>query len=183
MRTAIPRAFLHADPPAGSCVSSVVHRTRRRYRIRRGFSIVEMLVVMIIAGVVMKMALPRFAAMRDRMALRSAKQQIGAYLVTARATAIRRARTSTFKVKSNTIWVTTTKSDGTDSTIAMNVPLQSARGVTVSKQGIGADDAIAFDPRGMAILNNARAYVLTRNSSKDSICVSRLGLIAQRCGQ
>jgi hypothetical protein len=32
-------------------------------------------------------------------------------------------------------------------------------------------------------LANARTYVLTRNSSKDSICISRLGLIARRCGQ
>lgn len=183
MRTAISRAFFYADPLARSCTSSAVRRPSRRFRVRRGFSIVEMLVVMIIAGLVMKMALPRFAAMRDRMSLRSAKQQMGAYLVTARATAIRRARTSTFKVKNNTIWVTTTKSDGTDSTIALNVPLQTARGVTVSKQGIGADDAIPFDSRGMAILNNARTYVLTRNSIKDSLCVSRLGLIARRCGQ
>lgn len=183
MRTAFPRAFLRADPLAAPGMPRVARRIPSHSRARRGFSLAEMLVVLIISGLVMKMALPRFAAMRDRMALRSAKQQIGAYLVTARAAAIKRSRTSTFKVKNNTIWVTTTKSDGTDSTIALNVPLQSARGVTVSKQGIGADDAIAFDPRGMALLTNARTYILTRNSSKDSICVSRLGLIARRCGQ
>ena len=132
----------------------------------------------------MQMALPRFAAMRDRIALRSAKQQIGALLVTARATAIRRSKPSTFKIKNNTIWATTTKSDGTDSTIALNVPLLTAHGVTVTSGGSTADDAIIYDPRGMALnLGTARTYVLTRNSTKDSICVSRLGLIAHRCGQ
>jgi Tfp pilus assembly protein FimT len=142
-----------------------------------------MLVVLIVSGLIMKMALPRFAAMRDRMALRSAKQQIGAYLVTARATAIRRSRTSTFRVKNSTIWVTTTKADGTDSTIALNVPLLTARGVTVTRGGVTDLDTVRFDPRGMAVMANARTYVLTRNSTKDSICVSRLGLIARRCGQ
>jgi len=143
-----------------------------------------MLVVLIISGLVMQMALPRFAAMRDRMAIRSAKQQIGAYLVTARATAIRRSRTSTFRIQSNTIWATTLKSDGTDSTIARNVPLLTARGVTVTAGGVAANESISFDSRGMAMsLGNAHTYVLTRNSSKDSLCVSRLGLIARRCGQ
>lgn len=183
MRTAILRAFLRADPPERPCVLSASRVNRRRLRVRRGFSLIEMLVVLIVSGLVLKMALPRFAAMRDRMALRAAKQQISAYLVTARAIAIRRAKVSTFKVKNNTIWATTTSSTGTDSTITGTVPLLTARGVTVSRQGIGASDSIRFDPRGFALLNNARTYVLTRNSLKDSICISRLGLIARRCGQ
>jgi prepilin-type N-terminal cleavage/methylation domain-containing protein len=184
MRTAIPRAFLRADPLGHSCGSNAARPPRSRSRPRRGFSIAEILVVMIIAGLVMKMALPRFAAMRDRMAVRAAKQQIGAYLVTARATAIRRSRASKFKIQNNTIWATTIKSDGTDSTIAFNVPLLTARGVTVTADGSAANESISFDSRGMALsLANARTYVLTRNSSKDSICISRLGLIARRCGQ
>lgn len=183
MRTANLRAFLRADPPGRSGLSSRSHVDRRRLRVRRGFSLIEMLIVLIISGLVLQLALPRFAAMRDRMALRAAKQQIGAYLVTARAMAIRRAKASTFKVKNNTIWATTTSSTGTDSTITGTVPLLTARGVSVSKQGIGASDSIRFDPRGFALLDNARTYVLTRNSLKDSICISRLGLIARRCGQ
>lgn len=183
MRIAISRAFLRADPPGSFCVSSASRPTPRRIRARRGFSIAELLVVLIVSGLIMRMALPRFAAMRDRMALRSAKQQIGAYLVTARATAIRRSKVSTFKVKNNTIWATTTSSTGTDSTMTGTVPLLTARGVTVLKNGIGASDSIRFDPRGFALLNNARTYVLARNSLKDSICISRLGLIARRCGQ
>lgn len=131
----------------------------------------------------MQMALPRFAAMRDRMSLRSAKQEIGAYLVTARATAIRRSRNTTFRLSNSTIWVTTTKADGTDSTVARNVALVFDRGVTVTKGGSTAADSVRYDPRGIAFMGNARTYVLTRNSTKDSICVSRLGLIARRCGQ
>ena len=190
MRTAIPRALLRVDPPAKSLVSTAdprpphPHPRPRGARVRRGFSIAEMLVVMVIAGLVMKMALPRFAAMRDRMALRSAKQQIGAYLVTARATAIRRATTATFRIQSNTIWDTKRNYNGTDSTIALNVPLLTARGVTVTSGGVAANETISYDSRGMATgLTGTRTYVLTRNSTKDSICVSRLGLIARRCGQ
>jgi hypothetical protein len=42
---------------------------------------------------------------------------------------------------------------------------------------------VSFDSRGMSSTFSSRVYVLTRNSTKDSICVSRLGLIARTCGQ
>lgn len=184
MRTAITRAHLRAgplfrSPPApssGQC-------SRRRSRARRGFSIVELLVVLIVSGVVMRMALPRFAAMRDRMSLRSAKQQMAAYLVTTRAAAIRRSSTAVFSVQNSTISARVKRPDGTQSSLGGTVPLVSARGVAVSPGGTSTADTIAYDSRGMANLQATRVYVLTRNSKKDSICVSRLGLIAQYCGQ
>ena len=131
----------------------------------------------------MRMALPRFAAMRDRMALRSAKQQMAAYLVTARAAAIRRSATAVFAVQSSTISARVKLPDGTQSSLGGKVPLLSARGVTVAPSISAADSIIAYDSRGMANLQATRVYLLTRNSKKDSICVSRLGLIAQYCGQ
>ena len=182
MRTAITRALLRAgplfrSPPSpGQC-------SRRRSRARRGFSIAELLVVLIVSGVVMRIAVPRFAAMRDRMALRSAKQQMAAYLVTTRAAAIRRSTTAVFSVQNSTISAKVTLPTGAQSSLGGTVPLVSARGVTVSPGGSSTADLISYDSRGMANLGNTRVYVLTRNSKKDSICVSRLGLIAQYCGQ
>lgn len=185
MRTAITRAHLRAGPLFRSPPApSPGHRSRRRSRARRGFSIVELLVVLIVSGVVMRMALPRFAAMRDRMALRSAKQQIAAYLVTARAAAIGRSTTTVFSMQNSTISARAKLPNGTQSSLGGTVPLVSARGVTVSPGGTSTADTIAYDSRGMAAgLSATKVYVLTRNSKKDSICVSRLGLIAQYCGQ
>ena len=181
MRTAITRALLCAGPLFRSPPSSG-QCSRRRPRARRGFSIVELLVVLIVSGVVMRMAMPRFAAMRDRMSLRSAKQQMAAYLVSARAAAIRRSTTAVFSVQNSTISARVKRPDGTQSSLGGTVPLLSARGVTVSPGGGATADTIVYDSRGMAT-TPAHTYVLTRNSKKDSICVSRLGLIAQYCGQ
>ena len=182
MRTAITRALLRAGPLFRS-PPSIVHRARCRSRLRRGFSIIELLVVLVVSGIVMRMALPRFAAMRDRMALRSAKQQMAAYLVTARASAIRRSATAVFSVSNSTISARVKLPDGSQTSLGGTVPLVSARGVTVSPGGSSTPDEIAYDSRGMANLPSTHVYVLTRNSKKDSICVSRLGLIAQYCGQ
>lgn len=183
MRTAITRALLRAGPLFRSPPpASIGHRSRLRSRARPGFSIIELLVVLIVSGFVMAIGVPRFAAMRDRMALRSAKQQMAAYLVTARAAAIRRSSTAVFSVQNSTISARVRLVDGSQSSLGGTVPLLSARGVTVSPGGTSTPDTIAYDSRGMA-LTAARTYVLTRNSKKDSICVSRLGLIAQYCGQ
>lgn len=182
MRTAITRALLRAGPLFRSS-PSLGRCSRRRSRARRGFSIAELLVVLIVSGVVMRIAVPRFAAMRDRMSLRSAKQQMAAYLVTTRAAAIRRSATAVFSVQNSTISARVKRPDGTQSSLGGTVPLVSARGVAVSPGGTSTADTIAYDSRGMANLQSTRVYVLTRNSKKDSICVSRLGLIAQYCGQ
>ena len=59
-----------------------------------------------------------------------------------------------------------------------------ARGVAVTLLGSAPNqDSIVFDSRGMSNTGAAHVYVFTRNGFKDSICVSRLGLIARKCGQ
>lgn len=185
MRTAITRAHLRAGPLFRSPPApSPGHCSRRSSRARRGFSIAELLVVLIVSGVIMRIAMPRFAAMRDRMALRSAKQQMAAYLVTTRAAAIRRSATAVFSVSNSTISTKVNLPTGGTASLGGAVPLVSARGVAVSPGGTSTADVITYDSRGMATnLSATHVYVLTRNSKKDSICVSRLGLIAQYCDQ
>lgn len=141
------------------------------------------MVVLIIAGIAMAMAMPKFAAMRDRLAVRSAKQQFTSYLVTARAAAIRQSQTSQFHYASSTIWTSVNQPDGTNITVARSVALNTARGVTVTLGGSSITDSIQFDSRGLGMASATRTFVLTRNSTKDSVCVSRLGLIARTCGQ
>ena len=139
--------------------------------------------MLIIASIAMSISLPKFAGMRDRMSVRSAKQQLSSYLMTARAAAIRQSQSSQFHIVSSTIWTTVDQPNGTNITVSRSVPLNTARGVTVTLGGSTPNDVVSFDSRGMSSTFASRVYVLTRNSTKDSICVSRLGLIARTCGQ
>jgi prepilin-type N-terminal cleavage/methylation domain-containing protein len=153
-------------------------------RSRRGFSLIETMVVLVIAGIAMAISLPKFAAMRDRVAVRSAKQQFSSYLATARAAAIRQSQSGQFHANSNTIWSTVDQPDGTNINVSKAVSLRTARGVNVTLGGSPpSNDVIQFDSRGMSMAGGARTYLFTRNGVKDSICVSRLGLIALACGQ
>ena len=143
------------------------------------------MVVLVIAGIVMSISLPKFASMRDRMSVRSAKQQLSSYLATARAAAIRQSQSGHFHANNNTIWSAVNQPNGTNINVSRAVSLRTARGVTLTLGGSAPNqDSIVFDSRGMGdAAGGARTYVLTRNGVKDSVCVSRLGLIALTCGQ
>jgi len=143
------------------------------------------MVVLVIAGITMAIAMPKFAGMRDRMSVRSAKQQFSSYLATARAAAIRQSQSGQFHANSNSIWSNVNQPDGTNINVSRGVSLMNARGVAVTLGGSAPNqDSIVFDSRGMSTnIATGRTYVFTRNGVKDSICVSRLGLIARTCGQ
>jgi len=141
------------------------------------------MVVLVIAGIVMSMSLPKFASMRDRMSVRSAKQQLTSYLATARAAAIRQSQSGHFHANGNSIWSSVNQPDGTVANVSKSVSLMTARGVAVTLSGSApSQDSIVFDSRGIGA-TAAHKYMLTRNGVKDSVCVSRLGLIARTCGQ
>jgi len=142
----------------------------------------EMVVVLVISGIVLNIALPRFAGMRDRMNLRSAKQEFTAYLMTARAAAIRQSQQSQFHIVNNTAWTTVNRPNGTNTTVNQRLRLFRTRNVIVTRDGWAPNDSIVYDARGIESLpRGKRTYVLTLNNLKDSVCVSRAGLIARQC--
>jgi prepilin-type N-terminal cleavage/methylation domain-containing protein len=175
---------LHARARESRTVSSARPvNVAARSRSRAGYSLIEMMVVLVIAGIAMSISLPKFAAMRDRMSVRSAKQQFASYLATARSAAIRQGQSGQFHANANNIWSNVNQANGTNINVSRAVSLKTARGVTVTLGGSPpSQDSIVFDSRGMGS-TGARTYLFTRNGIKDSICVSRLGLIAATCGQ
>jgi prepilin-type N-terminal cleavage/methylation domain-containing protein len=155
----------------------------RRFRARRGVSMVELVVVLVIAGIMLNIALPRFAAMRDRMNLRTAKQEFTALLVTARAAAIRQSQQSQFHIVNNSAWTTVSQPNGTSATVNQRLRLFRTRNVIITMGGSAPNDSIVYDARGIEVSPvSRRTYVLTLNNLKDSVCVSRVGLIARQCG-
>src|SRR4029078_5419977 len=121
------RLFVQKHAPSQTGVrpahSDIPPAPRRRLRARRGVSIAEMVVVLVISGIVLNIALPRFAGMRDRMNLRSAKQEFTAYLMTARAAAIRQSQQSQFHIVNNTAWKTVNQPNGTNTSVNQRLRL------------------------------------------------------------
>lgn len=138
---------------------------------------VELMIAIVVMGMIMAIGAPKLASIRDNSSVRSATQQIGAYVATARAAAIRRGMRANFKTRADTMWIEIQQPGGPE-VIAPPIPL----GATFNVQLATTADSIVFDARGFAInLKGTQTYVVTRASASDSICVTRLGMVSPSC--
>lgn len=135
------------------------------------------MIAVVVMGIIMAVGAPRLNAIRDKAAVRSATQQVGAYVATARAAAIRRGMRANFKTRADTMWVEI-QQPGAPELIAPPIPLGATFNVTMTS----TTDSIVFDARGFAVnLNSTQKFVVRRALVSDSTCVTRLGMVSPKC--
>ena len=157
-------------------------------RPRYGFSLIEIVMVFAVLGIVLAFGIPKFTDARRSYAVRSARDNIAAYLATARAAAIRRGQPARFVVDGSTIDVEVETTPGTYAPLTVRED-----GTSASRRNLGAQFAVRIDlsgsstieynSRGFAQLGGTQRFVLVREQKSDSVCVSGLGVIMrQGCG-
>lgn len=145
---------------------------------RRGFTLAEILTVMVIMGVVMMMTLPKMGHINDRNQMRSAKDGISARLAAARAAAIATGRQAYFYSAGDSIRVTASNGS-TQVTKGTTINLKRQFGVSVNSPAF----SIMFDGRGMTS-GTSNVIRFSRSGIADSICISAIGLINRHgCAQ
>jgi len=138
---------------------------------------VELMIAVVVMGIIMAIGAPKLNAIRDQAAVRSATQQVGAYVATARAAAIRRGMRANFQTRGDTMWIEI-QQPGAPEVIAPRIPLRETFNVSMTS----TTDSIVFDARGFAVnLNSTQKFVVTRASVSDSTCVTRLGMVSPKC--
>ncbi len=143
----------------------------------RGFTVVEILIVVVLLGLLSAMAYPRTSGMRNSAGLRAARVQFAASLATARAAAVRWGRPAQLKRSGNSIQVRVdTGGTGAFVPLAGAVALDSQFSVTLS----ATVDSVVFGPRGLAtnLSSSGAQFALVRGSLQDSVCLTRLGEVA-----
>ncbi len=137
----------------------------------------ELMIAIVVMGIIMAIGAPKLGAIRDRASVRAATQQIGAYVATARAAAIRRGMRANFKTRADTMWVEI-QQPGAPEVIAPRIPLAETFNVTLTT----LNDSVTFDARGFAVgLSGRQTFVVRRASASDSICVTKLGMVSPTC--
>jgi prepilin-type N-terminal cleavage/methylation domain-containing protein len=142
-------------------------------RSRSGFTIIEILTVMMIMAIVLAFALPKFNSLRNSGKVGSAKVQLSTSVTTARAAAVQNGRASAWNVSGNTVTVAVQNAAGAWVNVGVPVDYLSVHGVQLSAN----PNNIVFDGRGMAVGLSATAKVYVRGTTTDSICVTRLGVV------
>lgn len=134
---------------------------------RRGFSLLELVLVTTIAGVLMALAVPRFIHLRDTIAVRSAIGELGAALALARQEAI--ARRSPVAVAIDP---------------GRGVIEVRSLGASIRRRSLGAAfgiviatnrDSMVYDPRGIGFGLANMTVTVRRGLVVDTLTMSRLG--------
>jgi len=142
-------------------------------RSRTGFSLVEMLMVVVIIGIVVGFGLPKFASMRNSGKIGAAKIHLSSSITTARAAAIQNGRAARWNLTGNRVTITALNGAGTY--VNINAPAGFDSLYKVQLRSTQA--TIDFDARGIAsnMAGTGKIYVV--GTTTDSVCITRLGVV------
>ena len=146
---------------------------------RAGFSLIEIMMVVVIVGTLLSIAIPKFAAVGRATSVRASRDQVGAYLATAQAAAVRRGATAQFRRSGNSIYVTVSRTSTQLDTLLRPFPLDANQHVAFLT---ATSDSVLFNSRGTAqnLGISGAKFVMYREGIKDSVCVTKLGSILDR---
>jgi prepilin-type N-terminal cleavage/methylation domain-containing protein len=145
--------------------------------LRRGYTLTELLIVVVMVGALTLMSLPKFSGLVERNQLSAAREEITAALATARASAVQKGRAATVRFSGNTMWVTVVTSNaGATTTVVPVKQFMTLYNVSVA----ATDTTITYDMRGFTRLGSTGVFRIVGASRRDSVCITAAGQIMPR---
>ncbi len=139
---------------------------------RRGYSLLETLLSLVIAGILLGITLPRFGDFRDRLAVTEEAVRIAAAHRRARVMAILQSRPVVLTVNPDSLIITAEP----DSKPQWAQEGPAAHGVALA----GGVRRISFSPVGITTGVSNATFNLTRGAASRAVVVSRLGRLRIR---
>ncbi len=144
---------------------------------KNGFTLVEMMIVVVLIGAILLIGWPKVASGLAKTNLRSSRTTVANMFAKARAFAMQSNRRTWINFNGNNVVITasprTLAGTGTVDSIGGVEKLSEAYGVTLTAPVA----SVAFDPRGFGTLGAMQNFVVTRNSKRDSVMVDGLGRV------
>ena len=147
---------------------------------RDGFTIIELLVVIIIIGVLTGIALPKLTSAAQKSNIRSTRIELASMVTRARAAAIQRGCVDSLHISTAnaTAWVTACKVVGTGRDTVGPVDLVGKRfGVTLST----SKTDYGYDPRGILVGFSGGTIVINGSGGnsgfRDSVVINNVGKV------
>ena len=142
---------------------------------RRGFTLMELMVVIIIMGLMAAMAGPRMMRWLQTIGQKGAANQLVSDLVYARAQAVRHGQTVSLRIDAAARYrVTVDNAAGDVQRVLSDVNLANVyRGTSITP----ATGRVAFDSRGTIRAGSITALSVARGSVSQQVCVSVVGRV------
>ena len=146
-------------------------------RNRTGYTLTELLMVIVMIGVLLALAMPKLNKVDAQAGTASAAQAIASQLATARAVAIATGYPARVTISGSDVTIATSDSLGTFTPMGKSVTLANY-GVTVTA---APASNVEFDPRGFAAgIATMQRFIVdadTYGVPRDTVCVARIGLV------
>jgi len=147
--------------------------------LRRGFTLIEMMMVMVLVGVIMAVAIPFLRKPKDAASVDSAMNTVAAMHAVAKSVAVQRGRTAwlVLNASGGTAWVVVRKAGSSTAmdTIGKVENLNTRYGVTFTTN----DDSLTFSPRGIGMDAGTVTMVFTRGSNTDTLTATATGRLVR----
>lgn len=145
---------------------------------RAGFTLIELMIVVVIMGAVTLIAFPRIQSTYQASALRGARNRLVTVYAAARAAAVQTNRPVRVHISGNSVWVTasprlTVGGSGTADTIGSVQSMYDVFGVTVAS----TVDSLMLDPRGLGL--NGATLVMTNAHGADTVQITGFGRVVR----
>lgn len=149
--------------------------------LRDGFSLMEVMIVVVMLAGLTALSAPRISAIRDSSNMASARQQLTAAIASARAAAVQKGRPALFIRDGNAFRAVVPMGADPEVIVVPRTDLEAEFKVRLTTGG-AATDTVRFDSRGLASprLTDTGIYHLVSSARRDSVCVGIVGQIFPR---
>jgi prepilin-type N-terminal cleavage/methylation domain-containing protein len=145
---------------------------------RKGFSLIEMMFVFVLAGVIMAIGFPRLRNSVEHQNIRSSKALLATLVATARSTAVQRGCNATLNMTSDSIWVTACGVNPPAPLVDVGTKklVGSEFGVSLVPSG----GTIVFDPRGIRTSFETSSVRIVGAHYTDSVVINQVGKVVRQ---
>jgi prepilin-type N-terminal cleavage/methylation domain-containing protein len=146
-----------------------------RRRGEAGFSMIEMIWVIVLMGLLATLGIPRIRDALQKQNVRSARVAAATMVVKARTAAVQRGCRATVHMRGDgRMWVTVCRATGAGlDTIGGMDNLLDRFGVTVTP----SRDSVQFGPRGVTLGNQAGTVVVSNSMATDTVTINAVGKV------
>jgi prepilin-type N-terminal cleavage/methylation domain-containing protein len=157
-----------------------VSTLRPALRGRRGATLTEIMIVVIIMGLVAAMAMPKFSNWVSSLRAQGAASQLQADIAYTRMSAVREGRTAALRVTGTTGYsIVVENTDGSTLRTLRTVSLSGSYPGTTLAVATGTGTDVAFDSRGLLKTGGVTGLTLTRSSRSQSLSITALGKVTR----
>src|SRR5712664_3173591 len=145
---------------------------------RKGFSLIEMLSVFIVAGLIMAIGFPRLKNGLEKQNIRSWKALIATLAATARGAAIQRGCSATLNMTVDSIWVTACGVNPPAASVQVGTKKLVGDEFSVTLNSTAA--TVVYDPRGITTQFQTTTIRVIGPNYSDSVMINEVGRVSKQ---